>query len=247
MGTRRIWGDGAASDPRSFALAAGSRWSTAARWRHIEVLRVGGARLRGSAPLEKPGVATPRGYLSVAAASPRRRGMLSPVTSSGRGRRIGLASAGRGESVVDVIGRAAERAELGAFADAVEGRPAALSLEGGASVGQDHAVLSGLQVPRERGCRVLAARPAAAEAGLGFAGLADLFGGVLDEVLDVLPSPQAEALRVAFLLERPRAPLDQRVVGCRCCPRCGRSAARTRRSHRPKCRVSTVSGRRDLN
>jgi tetratricopeptide (TPR) repeat protein len=113
---------------------------------------------------------------------------------------------------VDVIGRAAERAELGEFADAVARGPAALSLEGGAGVGKTTLWLSGLQLARERGCRVLATRPAAAEAGLGFAGLGDLFSGVLDEVLDVLPSPQAEALRVALLLERPRAPLDERVV-----------------------------------
>jgi DNA-binding CsgD family transcriptional regulator len=113
---------------------------------------------------------------------------------------------------VDVIGRAAERAELGEFADALTHGPAALSLEGGAGVGKTTLWLSGLQLARERGCRVLATRPAAAEAGLGFAGLGDLFGGVLDEVLDVLPLPQAEALRVAFLLERPHAPLDERVV-----------------------------------
>jgi DNA-binding CsgD family transcriptional regulator len=113
---------------------------------------------------------------------------------------------------VDVIGRAAERAELGEFADAVARGPAALALEGGAGVGKTTLWLSGLRLARERGCRVLATRPAAAEAGLGFAGLGDLFGGVLDDVLDVLPLPQAEALRVAFLLERPRAPLDERLV-----------------------------------
>jgi DNA-binding CsgD family transcriptional regulator len=114
---------------------------------------------------------------------------------------------------VGVIGRAPERAELAAFADAIAGGPAALSLEGGAGVGKTTLWFSGLELARERGCRVLAARPAAAEAGLAFAGLGDLVGGVLDEVLDVLPLPQAEALRVAFLLESPRAPLDQRVVG----------------------------------
>ena len=113
---------------------------------------------------------------------------------------------------VSVIGREAERAELGEFADAVAGGPAALTLEGGAGVGKTTLWLSGLELARERGCRVLATRPTAAEAGLAFAGLGDLFGGVLDEVLDVLPLPQAEALRVAFLLERPRAPLDERVV-----------------------------------
>ena len=117
------------------------------------------------------------------------------------------------DTSVDVIGRAAERAELAAFAETITAAPAALSLEGGAGVGKTTLWLSGLELARQRGCRVLAARPASAEAGLAFAGLGDLLGGVLDGVLDVLPLPQAEALRVAFLLERPRAPLDERVVG----------------------------------
>jgi DNA-binding CsgD family transcriptional regulator len=117
------------------------------------------------------------------------------------------------DSSVDLIGRAAERAELRAFVDALASGPAALSLEGSAGVGKTTLWLSGLALGRERGCRALVTRPAAAEAGLAFAGLGDLLGGVLDEVLGALPPPQADALRVAFLLERPRAPLDERVVG----------------------------------
>ena len=45
---------------------------------------------------------------------------------------------------VSVIGREAERAELGEFVDAVAGGPAALSLEGGAGVGKTTLWLSGL-------------------------------------------------------------------------------------------------------
>jgi hypothetical protein len=117
------------------------------------------------------------------------------------------------DSSVDLIGRAAERAELRAFVDALASGPAALSLEGSAGVGKTTLWLAGLALGRERGCRTLVLRPAAAEAGLAFAGLGELLGGVLDEVLGALPSPQADALRVAFLLERPRAPLDERMVG----------------------------------
>jgi DNA-binding CsgD family transcriptional regulator/tetratricopeptide (TPR) repeat protein len=113
---------------------------------------------------------------------------------------------------VGVIGRAVERARLAELVDAGARGPAALSLDGGAGMGKTTLWLSGLELARERGYRVLATRPAAAEAGLALAALGDLLGGVLDEVLDVLPSPQAEALRVAFLLERPRAPLDERVL-----------------------------------
>jgi hypothetical protein len=75
---------------------------------------------------------------------------------------------------VSVIGREAERAELGEFADAIACGPAALTLEGGAGVGKTTLWLSGLELARERGCRVLATRPTAAEAGLAFAGLGDL-------------------------------------------------------------------------
>src|SRR5215211_5741414 len=46
-----------------------------------------------------------------------------------------------------------------------------------------------------------------------FAGLGELLGGSRDGVLDLLPPPQADALRVALLLERPRgAPPGERVI-----------------------------------
>ena len=72
--------------------------------------------------------------------------------------------------------------------------------------------------PRRRrrageGIRVLETRPAEADAGLPFAGLGDLVESTLDEVLDELPEPQADALRVALLLAPPgQAPLDERAV-----------------------------------
>ena len=48
---------------------------------------------------------------------------------------------------------------------------------------------------------------------LPFAGLGDLVESTLDEVLDDLPEPQADALRVALLLAPPgQAPLDERAV-----------------------------------
>ena len=114
---------------------------------------------------------------------------------------------------VEVIGRVAERAALASFCDAIASGPAVLSLEGGAGAGKTTLWTSGVDLARERGYKVLTAQPAAAESGLAFAGLGDLFAGVLDDVLDLLPLPQAEALRVAFLLERGTKPLDERVVG----------------------------------
>jgi DNA-binding CsgD family transcriptional regulator len=117
------------------------------------------------------------------------------------------------DPALDLIGRTAERAELEAFTDALASRPTALSLDGDPGAGKTTLWLAALALARERGCRTVATRPVAAEASLAFAGLGDLLGGVLDEVLDVLPEPQSEALRVALLLERPRAPLDERAVG----------------------------------
>jgi DNA-binding CsgD family transcriptional regulator len=114
----------------------------------------------------------------------------------------------------EVIGRSAEGAELAAFADRVARAPAALRLVGDAGMGKTTLWSSGIELALERGVRVLAARPAAAERELPFTVLSDLLGGVLDEVLDVLPSPQARALRVALLLEEPHgAPPDERVIG----------------------------------
>jgi DNA-binding CsgD family transcriptional regulator len=114
---------------------------------------------------------------------------------------------------VGVIGRAAELRALAAFAREIEDGSAVLVLEGDAGVGKTTLWRAALDSAGERGWRVLAARPASAEASLALAGLGDLLADALDDVLEVLPSPQAEALRVALLLERPRAPLDARLLG----------------------------------
>ena len=50
---------------------------------------------------------------------------------------------------------------------------------------------------------MLTARPAEAEARFAFAGLRDLLGEAFDEVVDVLPIPQAAALEVALLRREP--------------------------------------------
>ena len=117
------------------------------------------------------------------------------------------------DSSIGVVGRAAERAELEAFVDQVASGPAALSLESEAGMGKSTLWGGAVALARERGCRVLAARPVEAEAHLPFAVLGDLVGHVLDQALEDLPPPQAEALRVALLMEPARAPLDERTVG----------------------------------
>ena len=86
-------------------------------------------------------------------------------------------------------------------------------IEGEAGAGKTTLWLAGVEDARERGYRVLETRPVEAEARLPFAGLGDLVGSVVDEVLDELPEPQADALRVALLLAPPGgAPLDERAV-----------------------------------
>ena len=114
----------------------------------------------------------------------------------------------------ELIGREAELDAIGAFLEGVRADAGALALEGAVGVGKTALWLAALEPARERGFRVLEARPAEAEARLAFAALADLLGGVLDEVLQALPGPQGDALRVALLNARPGPDgLDERAVG----------------------------------
>jgi DNA-binding CsgD family transcriptional regulator len=112
-----------------------------------------------------------------------------------------------------VIGREREHAALMAFVEGLADGPAAVLLAGAAGVGKTVLWQAAAAAALGRGHCVLLTRPAPADAPLGFAGLGDLFQDVVGEVVDELPVPQADALRVALLLERPgRAPVDQRVV-----------------------------------
>jgi DNA-binding CsgD family transcriptional regulator len=113
----------------------------------------------------------------------------------------------------EVIGRDAELARTAAFLDALLTGASGLVIEGEAGAGKTTLWLAGVEEARERGYRVLETRPVEAEARLPFAGLGDLVGSVVDEVLDELPEPQADALRVALLLAPPGgAPRDERAV-----------------------------------
>jgi DNA-binding CsgD family transcriptional regulator len=113
----------------------------------------------------------------------------------------------------EVVGREPELATIAAFVEGSASGVRALLLEGEAGVGKTTLWLAGVEAARERGHWVLESRPAAAEARFAFAGVSDLLGGVLAEVLDQLPPPQADALRAALLLERAGgAPPNERAV-----------------------------------
>ena len=96
-----------------------------------------------------------------------------------------------------VVGR---EQELRLLWDFVGGdRARVVLLEGDAGIGKTTLMREAITAASNEGARVLAARPAAAEAGLAFAGLGDLLADVLQAIVTELPPPQAAALEVAFL------------------------------------------------
>src|SRR5919201_5004261 len=112
------------------------------------------------------------------------------------------------------LGRDAELARLRAF---LERRPedgaAALVLEGEAGIGKTVLWQAATEAARERGLRVLRARPSEAERTLSFAALADLLGDA-HELIEQLPPVQRRPLAVALLLEEADGPTpDRRAIG----------------------------------
>ena len=113
----------------------------------------------------------------------------------------GVTVEGRGPGA-RIVGREPELAALREFF----GRPSsphAFVLTGGAGIGKTTLWEAGIDVARERGLRVLLARPSGAEAQLSFATLIDMFDGVDTEELAALPGPQLRALQVALLRAEP--------------------------------------------
>jgi DNA-binding CsgD family transcriptional regulator len=104
-----------------------------------------------------------------------------------------------------VIGRTRELAVIDAWLERAQRSAASLRLEGEPGMGKTTLWLAGVERGAERGCRVLASRPADAEATFAYAAIGDLLEAVDDETIAELPGPQARAIRVALLREEPTA------------------------------------------
>jgi hypothetical protein len=114
--------------------------------------------------------------------------------------------------VDQLVGRERELGELAHFLDAIPHRPAAVLLEGEPGIGKTVLWQATVAEAQARGYRVLAARPAEAEATLSFAVLGHLLADVTNAI-GALPDPQRRVLRAALLLEDANgAPTDGRTL-----------------------------------
>jgi DNA-binding CsgD family transcriptional regulator len=111
----------------------------------------------------------------------------------------------------EVIGREPELAVLEEFLDRDTPWPALL-LTGGPGIGKTALWERGLRLARDRGIRVLAARPSGAEAELSFAGLFDLLEGIDIGSVSGLPVPQRRALEAALLRAEPMDAAPERLA-----------------------------------
>jgi DNA-binding CsgD family transcriptional regulator len=109
-----------------------------------------------------------------------------------------------------ILGRGAELLEVGALLADETLMACALVLFGAAGVGKTTLWEEGIRLATERGLRVLAARPAEAEAALPFAALGDLIGPVVDTI--ELPRPQRAALDRALQRSDADEPADRLAV-----------------------------------
>ncbi len=102
-------------------------------------------------------------------------------------------------ALTQIVGRGAELEAIDRFL--ADGTACAFVLEGEAGIGKSTVLHAGVEMARERGHRVLVARPAAVELPLSFAGFHDLLQGVPRRVRQILPDLQQHALAVALAEE----------------------------------------------
>jgi DNA-binding CsgD family transcriptional regulator len=112
-----------------------------------------------------------------------------------------------------LVGREREFAAAVRCLEHFQADTAALLFEGEPGIGKSTLWQRVVEAARDRGLRVLEARPAEAEAQLSYAALGDLLEAELEGAVAHLPAPQRRALEVALLLADPDGELpDQRAI-----------------------------------
>jgi ATP/maltotriose-dependent transcriptional regulator MalT len=115
-------------------------------------------------------------------------------------------------SATQIFGRDQEFRRLSAFLEVIPRGPCALLLEGEAGMGKTTIWRWALDRAAASGHRLLACRPAEAEARFSYAGLADLFDSLGGSDLPELPEPQRRALDMALLRTDDGGGIDPRAV-----------------------------------
>ena len=106
-----------------------------------------------------------------------------------------------------VVGRKDEMVAIDRFLDSIDGgHSPVMLLSGTAGIGKTTLWNAGVMSARERGHRVVMARPVEVETGLAFAALADLVGPLMETPPNDLPAPQRDALDAALLRTTVAAP-----------------------------------------
>ena len=98
-------------------------------------------------------------------------------------------------AVEGLVGREAELALVGRALDSVRAGPAAFVIQGEPGIGKTILWEAALSDASARGHTVLRASGAQAEVQLLLGALSDLFDGVHESLLPLLPAPQRQALR----------------------------------------------------
>lgn len=101
----------------------------------------------------------------------------------------------------ELIGREVETQSIEAFLDRAAAAPSVLVLTGEPGIGKTALWQAGLESARARGACVLAHRAVEAETVLSFAGVSELLGSVVDELLPSLSDLRRRALEAALLLD----------------------------------------------
>jgi DNA-binding CsgD family transcriptional regulator len=107
--------------------------------------------------------------------------------------------------MAQVVGRDREIECLATFLTPGPGA-SCLVVQGEPGIGKTTLWRHAVDLAGERGFTALLSRPLELDLRIPFSGLHDLLGGVLDEVLGVLPAPQRRALAAALLLEEQAGP-----------------------------------------